>query len=114
MAAGHLRRTYGGPLLAWARRLQRHANAGFRIGIGRQGPKPRRAEAGGVKHEPFRVDERGMRAAITLGALIGSVVGGAVPGLWGADGLSGAANLASLVGMIAGAWAGVKVGDRLL
>jgi hypothetical protein len=55
-----------------------------------------------------------MRAAITFGALIGSVVGGAVPGLWGAGGLSGAAILASFVGMVAGAWAGVKVGDRLL
>ena len=54
-----------------------------------------------------------MRLVIMLGAFVGSVIGGLIPGLWGAQGLSSAALLLSFAGMVAGGLVGVKAG-RLL
>ena len=50
-----------------------------------------------------------MRARIWLGVLIGSTVGGFLPGLWGAGLFSYSAVLLSGIGGFAGLWLGYKM-----
>jgi uncharacterized membrane protein YeaQ/YmgE (transglycosylase-associated protein family) len=50
-----------------------------------------------------------VRARIWLGVLIGSTVGGFIPGLWGADLFSYSSVLLSTVGAFAGLWLGYKL-----
>jgi hypothetical protein len=50
-----------------------------------------------------------MRARIWLGVLIGSTIGGFIPGLWGAGLLSYSAVLLSGIGGLVGLWLGYKM-----
>ena len=50
-----------------------------------------------------------MRAAIWIGILVGSTIGGMIPSLWGGSMLSYSAVLLSGVGAVAGWWAAVKI-----
>lgn len=49
---------------------------------------------------------------VWIGLFVGSTVGGMVPGLWGAGLFSGWGVLFSLLGGLAGIWAGFKAGQR--
>jgi hypothetical protein len=51
------------------------------------------------------------RSVIGLCALVGGIVGGYVPEVWGASGFSVSSLLFSAVGGIAGVWLGVRLGD---
>jgi hypothetical protein len=51
------------------------------------------------------------RSVIGLSAGFGSIVGGYVPGLWGASSFSLASFLFGLVGAAAGVWLGIRVSD---
>jgi hypothetical protein len=51
-----------------------------------------------------------MQARIWLGVLIGSTIGGFVPGLWGGDLISYSGVLLSGVGGLAGLWIAYKMG----
>jgi hypothetical protein len=51
------------------------------------------------------------RSVIGLCALVGGIVGGYVPVVWGASGFSVTALLLSAVGGIAGIWLGVRVSE---
>ena len=53
-----------------------------------------------------------MKSFIWIGAIAGSVIGGAVPELWGGSMLSVAGLVLSAVGGIAGIFIGYKVWDR--
>jgi hypothetical protein len=50
---------------------------------------------------------------IWLGFFIGSTVGGMVPSIWGDDMISVAAFVGSLIGGIAGIWAGYRITQSL-
>jgi uncharacterized membrane protein YeaQ/YmgE (transglycosylase-associated protein family) len=50
-----------------------------------------------------------MQKRIWLGVLIGSVIGGFIPDLWGADLFSYSSVLLSTVGGLAGLWLGYKM-----
>jgi uncharacterized membrane protein YeaQ/YmgE (transglycosylase-associated protein family) len=50
-----------------------------------------------------------MQKRIWLGALIGSVIGGFIPDLWGADLFSYSSVLLSTIGGFAGLWLGYKM-----
>ncbi len=50
-----------------------------------------------------------MQKRIWLGVLIGSVIGGFIPDLWGADLFSYSSVLLSTVGALAGLWLGYKM-----
>jgi len=51
-----------------------------------------------------------MRKLIWLGLIVGSSAGGMAPRLWGGSALSGWGLLCSMIGGIAGIWAGYMVG----
>lgn len=51
-----------------------------------------------------------MRSYIWIGILIGSTIGGLIPGLWGDGVFSYASVLLSGVGALAGLWIGFKLG----
>jgi hypothetical protein len=51
------------------------------------------------------------RSVIGLCALVGGIVGGYVPVLWGASGFSVSSLLFSAVGGIAGVWLGVRISE---
>ena len=51
-----------------------------------------------------------MRTYIWIGILIGSTIGGLIPGLWGEDMLSFSGLLLSGVGAFVGLWLGYKLG----
>ena len=55
-----------------------------------------------------------MRAIILAGAIIGSTIGGFVPGLWGGSALSLGGVICSTLGGILGIWAGAKAGANFL
>jgi hypothetical protein len=48
-----------------------------------------------------------------IAVLVGSIVGGLVPSLWGAGLLSAAGVVFSLIGAAAGIWAGARIGEGL-
>jgi len=50
-----------------------------------------------------------MRSPIWLGVLIGSTIGGFIPGLWGADMLSYSGILLSGLGGFVGLWVGYRM-----
>jgi uncharacterized membrane protein YeaQ/YmgE (transglycosylase-associated protein family) len=50
-----------------------------------------------------------MQKRIWLGVVIGSVIGGFIPDLWGADMFSYSSVLLSTVGALAGLWLGYKM-----
>jgi uncharacterized membrane protein YeaQ/YmgE (transglycosylase-associated protein family) len=50
-----------------------------------------------------------MQKRIWLGVLIGSVIGGFIPDLWGADLFSYSSVLLSTIGGFAGLWLGYKM-----
>jgi dipeptide/tripeptide permease len=52
-----------------------------------------------------------MRAYIWIGILIGSTIGGLIPGLWGGDMFSYWGLLLSGVGAFVGLWLGFKLGS---
>jgi hypothetical protein len=52
------------------------------------------------------------KKVVWVGVLIGSSLGGYVPTLFGASGLSLWALLGSTIGGVAGVWAGIVLGDR--
>jgi hypothetical protein len=52
-----------------------------------------------------------MRTYIWIGILIGSTIGGLVPGLWGGDMFSYSGLLLSGVGAFVGLWLGYKLGS---
>jgi len=54
-----------------------------------------------------------VRSPTSLGALIGSSVGGALPGLWGAGFLSLAGFMLSIVGGIAGVLVAARYADGI-
>jgi hypothetical protein len=58
-------------------------------------------------------DLYGMRSVIGLCAGFGGIVGGYAPELWGASSFSMASLLFSIVGTIAGIWAGVRIANNL-
>jgi len=49
------------------------------------------------------------RALIMIGVVVGSTLGGYVPALWGAGGLTLASVFFGAVGGVAGIWAGYKI-----
>jgi hypothetical protein len=49
------------------------------------------------------------KALIMIGVIVGSALGGYVPALWGAGGLSMASVVAGAVGGILGIWGGYRV-----
>ena len=49
------------------------------------------------------------KRVILFCALVGSTLGGCVPGLWGAGGLSMSSVILSAVGGLIGIWVGVKL-----
>jgi hypothetical protein len=49
-----------------------------------------------------------MRGVMMIAVLVGSTLGGFVPNLWGGSALSVSGVVFSLLGGIAGIWAGVK------
>jgi len=51
-----------------------------------------------------------MRSYIWIGILIGSTIGGLIPGLGGADGFSYSSVLLSGVGALVGLWIAFKLG----
>jgi hypothetical protein len=51
-----------------------------------------------------------MRSRIWLGVLIGSTIGGLIPGLWGGDLVSYSGVLLSGLGGFVGLWIGYKMG----
>jgi outer membrane lipoprotein SlyB len=54
------------------------------------------------------------RSLIGLGAFVGTIVGGFVPSLWGDNSMFSAAGmLFSVVGGIAGIWAGYRLSQNL-
>jgi len=52
-----------------------------------------------------------MRTYIWLGILIGSTIGGLIPGLWGGDLFSYSGLLLSGVGAFVGLWLGARLGQ---
>jgi len=50
-----------------------------------------------------------MQKRIWLGVVIGSVIGGFIPDLWGADLFSYSSVLLSTIGALAGLWLGYKM-----
>jgi hypothetical protein len=54
-----------------------------------------------------------MRGIMMIAVLIGSTLGGFAPGLWGGSALSVSGVVCSMLGGIAGIWAGVKVSAYL-
>jgi hypothetical protein len=54
---------------------------------------------------------RGSRSIVGLCATVGLFAGGYVPLLWGASSFSGTSLLASVVGGVAGIWAGLRLVD---
>lgn len=54
-----------------------------------------------------------MRGVMMIAVLIGSTVGGLVPSLWGAGMLSAAGIVFSILGGVAGIWAGARIGAGL-
>ena len=59
------------------------------------------------------VDESGMRGLVMGGMIVGSTLGGFAPDLWGGSAFSVSGVVFSLLGGIAGIWAGVKVSAYL-
>ena len=51
------------------------------------------------------------RSLISLCAIMGTVVGGFVPALWGNNGIGLAGVLCAALGGIAGVWLGVRLSD---
>ena len=51
------------------------------------------------------------KTLIWIGLFIGSTMGGYLPTLWGADGLTLSSVLGSTMGGIGGIWLGFKMGD---
>ena len=51
------------------------------------------------------------KSLIWIGVFVGGSVGGAIPLLWGADMLSLSSIFLSMVGGLAGIWAGFKLGQ---
>lgn len=49
------------------------------------------------------------KSLIMIGLVLGSTLGGYVPALWGAGGLSMASVLAGAIGGLFGIWAGYKI-----
>ena len=49
------------------------------------------------------------KVLIMVGMVVGSTVGGCIPSLWGAGGLSMASVLMGAVGGLAGIWVGYKI-----
>jgi hypothetical protein len=49
------------------------------------------------------------KALIMIGVVVGSTLGGYVPALWGAGGLTLASVFFGAVGGVAGIWAGYKI-----
>lgn len=47
-----------------------------------------------------------------IGAILGTTIGGAIPGLWGVSWLSFTATVFSGIGGILGIWAGYKIASR--
>jgi len=52
------------------------------------------------------------KSLIMIGAVVGSTLGGYIPTLWGAGGLSIASVLAGGIGGLLGIWAGYKISRR--
>jgi uncharacterized membrane protein YeaQ/YmgE (transglycosylase-associated protein family) len=52
-----------------------------------------------------------MKKWVTLGIIVGSIVGGFVPELWGASAFGLWAVITSTIGALIGIWAGVKLGQ---
>jgi len=53
------------------------------------------------------------RRIIMAGMVVGSLLGGWLPSLWGAGGLTLSAMILSTAGGLAGIWAGWKLSQRL-
>jgi len=53
------------------------------------------------------------KRAVFFGMMAGSVLGGWLPSLWGAGGLTMSAMVFSTVGGLAGIWAGWKISQSL-
>jgi len=53
------------------------------------------------------------RSLVWVSVSLGSLIGGAVPALFGAGALSMAAFVGGVVGSLAGLWAGVRLTDGL-
>ena len=51
------------------------------------------------------------KSLIWIGVFVGGTVGGAIPMLWGSDMLSMSSIFLSMVGGLAGIWAGFKLGQ---
>ncbi|USN53150.1 MAG: hypothetical protein H6760_03145 [Candidatus Nomurabacteria bacterium] len=49
---------------------------------------------------------------VMIGAILGTTIGGAIPGLWGVSWLSFTATVFSGIGGILGIWAGYKIASR--
>jgi len=73
----------------------------------------RTPDAAALKERRDRVDLDLVRSPTSLGALIGSSVGGALPGLWGAGFLSLAGFMLSIVGGIAGVLVAARYADGI-
>lgn len=54
-----------------------------------------------------------MRGVMMIAVLVGSTLGGLVPSLWGAGMLSVAGVVFSVLGGVAGIWAGARIGASL-
>jgi hypothetical protein len=54
-----------------------------------------------------------MRGVTMIAVLVGSTAGGLVPSLWGAGVLSLAGVVFSILGGVAGIWAGARIGAGL-
>ena len=55
----------------------------------------------------------GAKQMVWIGAIVGSTLGGLLPGLWHASMFSMWGFVFSTIGGLAGIWAGWKVGQRL-
>ena len=54
-----------------------------------------------------------MKMMIMIGMVVGSTLGGAVPALWGAGGLSLQSVAFGMLGGLAGIWAGFRLSRQL-
>ena len=54
-----------------------------------------------------------LKTWVTIGLVVGSTIGGFVPGFWGDSSLSVTSGFFSILGGLAGAWVGVMISRSL-